>query len=200
MDKNITAADKFTKELTRRADEDRRRIEEEMENYRSTRLRQAREKVEEEAELYKRKKIEKGTLESEAEISNLHLQERKKLVMRRSEITDEVISLSEKILVDFTQSPEYEDYLLRCAKKVSENLKSNKIVLYIAPKDEKFIPLIKESVGKYCRVEFDTDIKLGGIRGYDAILYKLVDETLDEKLVEQRRYFAQKSGLTISIR
>ncbi len=200
MEKNISATDRFTDELTRRADEEREKIENEMKRYRSSQLQKAREKSETEAELYKRKKVEKGTRESEAEISMLHLQERKSLVMRRSEITDEVITRAEKILSDFAAGPDYKDYLVRCAKTVAENLQSNRIVLYICKKDEQYIPLIKEAFGKYCRVEFDSSIKLGGIRGYDAILYKLSDETLDEKLAEQRKYFAQKSGLTISIR
>ncbi len=194
------STEKFTEELQRRADRKREEIEAEMKRYRVSQLKQAREKAEAEAELYKRKKIEKATRETEAEISMLHLDERRKLVMRRSEITDDIITRAEKILSDFAEGDEYKDYLIRSVNLISESLKSNKITLYISRRDEQYIPLIKETFGKYCRIEFDSSIRLGGIRGYDAILYKLADETLDEKLAEQREYFAQKSGLTISIR
>ncbi len=194
------STEKFTDELQRRANLQREEIEAEMKRYRTSQLKQAREKAEAEAELYKRKKIEKATRETEAEISMLHLDERRKLVMRRSEITDDVVTRAEKILSDFAAGSEYKDYLIRSVKLIAESLKSNKIVLYISKRDEQYIPLIKEAFGKYCKIEFDSSIKLGGIRGYDAILYKLADETLDEKLAEQREYFAQKSGLTISIR
>ncbi len=200
MEKNSSRADKFTDELKRRADAEREQIEDEMKRYRASQLKQAREKAETEADLYKRKKIEKSTRETEASISMLHLQERRRLVMRRSEITDEVITRSEKILSDFVTSPDYAEYLKRSVKIISDALKSNKIILYICKRDEQYIPMIQEQFGKYCKIEFDSSIKLGGIRGYDAILYKLADETLDEKLAEQREYFAHKSGLTISIR
>ena len=59
--------------------------------------------------------------------------------------------------------------------------------------------LIK-AYGSYCKIDVDTSILIGGIRGYDKILQKIVDDTLDEKLSEQREWFTQNSKLTISIR
>ncbi len=173
----------------------------EMASYKAAALKEAARAYESSARKYAKAVINAESAKILAELSQKHMQARMELVQKRSEMTDEVIKHAGEKLAEFAKTPEYADFLRKSVKKISDVLRCNRVVLYVKPEDMIYESLIKESFANPCTVQADDNIKIGGVRGYDNILFKIADETLDEKLVAEREYFVNNnSGLTISVR
>ncbi len=197
LDKKIN---EFVADIRRLSENETKSTEKEMASYKAACIKEAEVLYKEAARKNVKRSVETGSAEIASELAKKHMEAREELVKIRSKMTDEIIECAGKKLLDFTKSEAYPESLCKSAKKMAEVLQSNKIVLYVKPEDLVYSDMIKKSFGKYCTVEADKSIVIGGIRGYDKILFKLADETLDEKLAVQREYFVYNSGLTISIR
>ena len=182
------------------SEQESRALQKEMDQYKEAQLSEARASYEALARKYVMHKVQEGSARISYELSVKHKNARDELVRLRTKMTDEIIQRAEKKLQQFTKTDEYLPLLCRSAKAIASVLHSNRITLYVRQEDLVYADEIKNAFGKYCSIESDKSIRIGGIRGYDRILYKLVDETLDEKLSSQREYFVNHSGLTVSVR
>ena len=70
-------------------------------------------------------------------------------------------------------------------------------MIYIRDRDKKCSPLIKTAFGD-CTVKIDPRIVLGGLRAENAALGRVLNVTLDMALEQQRDWFAENAGLTVS--
>lgn len=192
--------DALTEDIRTQSEEESRTLRNEMAQYKEAQLAQARASYEALTKKYVKHKVDSGAARISYELSEKHKKAREELVKLRTEMTDEIISRAGKKLLDFTKTDEYLPSLCRSAQLIASVLQSNRITLYVKPDDLVYEEQIKKAFGKYCTVVGDKSILIGGIRGYDKILYKLADETLDERLAEQREYFVNNSGLTVSVR
>lgn len=187
-------------DIKRQSENENKAITREMADYREASLKEAEQAIAFAAKKHIKRSVESGASEIASELASKHLNARNELVSMRSKMTDEIIQRAAGKLMEFTKTDKYPAALCKSAKEIAEVLKSNRIVLYVRPEDIVYSDLIKEAFGKYCTVAIDRDIKIGGIKGYDKILFKVADETLDGKLAVQREYFVNNSGLTISVR
>ena len=73
----------------------------------------------------------------------------------------------------------------------------DQVVFYVARRDERLLPIIKEAYGKDCRGEVDDDIMLGGLRMECLAKGIVMDETFDTGMDEQKEWFYTNSGLFI---
>lgn len=197
LDKKVN---ELISDIRRQSEIENETLEREMAAYKAACIKDAEALYTEIAKKHIKRNVESGTSEIYSELAAKHMKAREELVKQRSQMTDEIFECAAKKLSEFTKSEAYPESLCRSAEKISEVLHSNRIVLYVKPEDSVYSDMIKKSFGKYCTVETDKSITIGGIRGYDKILFKLADETLDEKLASQRESFICNSGLTISIR
>lgn len=187
-------------DIRRQSENENKAMTQEMTAYRTACIKEAEQFMENAAKKHIKRNVESGASEIASELAEKHMNARNELVRMRSKMTDEIIERAAGKLLDFTKTDKYPAALCKSAKEIAGVLQSNRIVLYVKPEDLVYSDMIKEAFGKYCTVSADRDIKIGGIKGYDRILFKIADETLDGKLATQREYFVNNSGLTISIR
>ena len=175
-----------------------------------------REKIKNDAKIVKEQEIEKAETEVLSDIYNMIQSEMAKikaeivgqiskkemacknsLLKNREQISKEVFNNVKDKLVEFTQTEEYINLLAKLAKDMSEILLENNTKLFINSADVKFKPFLEKAFEDRCTVEVDDNIKIGGIRGYNADMGIVIDETLDSKLEAQRDWFKEHSGLTV---
>lgn len=138
------------------------------------------------------------------ELANKELEGKKQLLARRTEIENSVFEKASAKLEEFTKTDAYKTYLRKAAaeaRKVfvkSGEDKLSSTIIYIRDRDKKCSPLIKTAFGSDCTVKVDQSIVLGGLRAENAEIGRVVNVTLDLALEQQREWFAENSGLTIS--
>ena len=226
LDKKIN---ELIADIRNQSENENKNTEKEMALYKAVSIKEAESVYKAEAKKKVKRSVEAGSAAISSELAAKHMQAREELVRLRSKMTDEIIECAAKILAQFDElerekdalahtltelealdrensidgvlpSEEYSASLCKSAGKIASVLHSNRIVLYVKPDDLVYADMIKKAFGKYCTVEKDDSIVIGGIKGYDKILFKLADETLDGKLAVQRERFVHNSSLTISIR
>ncbi len=168
-----------------------------------------------EVEEFKKQEIEKATKEGikdayaliQKEISSKksvivsdlakrEQESRRKLFLKRNEIVENVFADAREKLLEFTKTEDYTNYILNSVKEIALLFKDNNCVVYVKESDMDKAVLIKEHI-KNCDVVCDSNIKLGGIKGYCNSLNILADNTLDTKLTDQHVWFAENSGLKV---
>lgn len=148
------------------------------------------------ADLRLKQELEEIHQEAATQISETHTERTKKLIAKRDEYVNEVFKNAKDELVAFTKSSDYKDYLLKQAKKASEN-DFEHAVMYVRQEDLKFADDLKKAYGKDVVVEASDEITLGGLileNKEDALV---VNETLEFALENQKSWFANNSGLMI---
>ncbi len=138
-------------------------------------------------------------LEAGRRISERAAECRKEVFSRRNEIANETLSEAGRKLRKFTESEEYKDFLLRSAGSILESFGSGNVTLLLRPEDMVFAKEISERY-PFASVSEDSGIKIGGVKGINSIVTLLIDDTLDARLENQKRWFEENSGLYISMR
>ncbi len=168
-----------------------------------------------EVEEFKKQEIEKATKEALLDAYNLiqktittekakivseyakkEQESKKELYIKRNEIVENVFKLSEEKLVEFTKSEKYDEYLINCAKEIFAVFENRPCVVYLKSADESKKELIAP-VLKNATFEISDSITLGGIKAYCEEQSILADNTLDSKLLAQREWFCENSGLKV---
>lgn len=138
-------------------------------------------------------------LEAGRRISESASECRKKVFSRRNEIADKTLSSVAEKLGEFTKSEEYKAFLFGCAEKILDDFGSGNVTLLLRPEDMKFEAEL-EAKFPNASVSQDDSIRIGGLKGINSIVTLLIDDTLDSRLEQQKRWFEENSGLYISMR
>ncbi len=168
-----------------------------------------------EVEQFKKQEIEKATQEGikdayeliqkeigakksqiVSDIAKREQSSRKELFSKRNEIAQSVFDDVKEKLSEYVNSEDYVAYIKRSAQQIAELFGNNDCVVYIRELDLDKIDVIKSEVA-LCTIEVDEIIELGGIKAYCKSLSVMADNTLDSKLDEQRKWFAENSGLKV---
>lgn len=121
----------------------------------------------------------------------------RKLLLRRTEIFDEVISVVKQKLYDFSKSDGYVQFLKASATKITERFVGQDFTVYISKQDEDKATVISEMFdGK--SVVVDSSVRLGGLKAVNAANTICIDDTLDTRLLAQSEWFRSNSGLILS--
>ncbi len=137
-------------------------------------------------------------LEAGRRISESAAECRKKVFSRRNEIADKTLSSVAEKLKAFTQSDEYKSFLFESAENILKNFGGGSITLLVRPEDMKYESELEATLN--VSVSEDASIKIGGVKGINSIVTLLIDDTLDSRLEQQKRWFEENSGLYISMR
>jgi V/A-type H+-transporting ATPase subunit E len=175
-----------------------------------------RNKIQAEVELFKQQELEKAETESltdayhliqkemadmrlaiSSEVSRKSMESRRQLLAKRQSIMDTIFQKAAQRLIDYTKTEQYPALLESYAKKLAGVLNAPGSVLYVCATDMQYEELIKKSFGRECTIRAAGDIRLGGIRGANAAMGLVADETLDSKLDEQREWFTENCGMAV---
>ena len=188
---------KFVQAITAYAEEQRERIHQETEEFKSQRLL----KAEQEALTDAYRLIQKENLsirgEGIREISRRDLAARKELLTRRRQIMDEVFARAEEQILAFVSTPAYTALLQSLFQEAAAALPEQGTIFSVSKRDESLIPELSPLCPAGSRIETAEDIRLGGVRGENRQAGLIADNTLDSRLMAERDEFVRSSGLTV---
>lgn len=151
------------------------------------------------AEDYIKSKSAAIKLEAGKRISEKAAECRKEVFGKRDEIATRTLSEAGEKLRSFTESAEYKDFIITSAGKILEVFGSGSVTLLLRSEDMSFEADILKKF-PYVSVSKDESIKIGGVKGINSLVTLLIDDTLDSRLENQKRWFEENSGLYISMR
>jgi len=197
MDNENEKVGKFLQAINDYAEEQRKKILDEVRECYSAEMERAeKEALSEAQQLVEREKAQNRN-QIRHEISSKEMEAKRQLVSHRSNLVEGIFHDVSIRLLAFTATPGYEAFLKKVAAKLSDVLADVNAELYIRKEDEAFIPAIRAVFGD-CEIKISKDVHLGGILGISRQRGIIADETLDSRLEAQRTWFAANSGLTMS--
>ncbi len=196
MDKN-QKTDNFLNAIKRYADEQHLAMQNEVEQLKAEKLREAEENAKYESEKFIKDKLEVKRNEQTSKIAKQIQEGQKELFIKRAQMTESVFEKASKKLIEFTNTQKYSEMLINSAKEIADFFGCESCVLYINERDMGSADKIKALFKGDAQVVSDKTVKIGGIKGFCSIINIVADNTLDSKLYAQREWFIENSGLSI---
>ena len=145
----------------------------------------------------KRQRISEINAASGVKISAAENEARAGLFKRREEVRLEVFEEARKRIGEFTQTEKYKDLLIASAKRIREQMEGQCAELIIREADKKYAAEICSYLGNSITLHIDNSIELGGITVKSKNGEMMIDDTLDERLSAEQKWFMENSGLVI---
>ncbi len=158
---------------------------------------QAKNRATEETAHYKKAAFDAIREETGRNISNAENEARADLFRRREQIRLEVFAKAKEQIRAFTQTPDYESFLIASAQRIHRAMGGNCAVLNMREADTHLATKVTVHLGRSITLHTDPDIELGGITVISADGKMMVDDTLDSRLQDGQRWFMEHSGLVI---
>lgn len=133
-------------------------------------------------------------------VLHAELDSKKRVILRREEIIDEVMKEARKRLVEFAESDKYEAWLLDKIEKALFEVGKGSKTIYISSDDLKLKEKI-EQIPDMARLTVEASPErdfIGGAKIFNTDRKVAVDYSFKEMLSEQKQVFLQSSGLAIS--
>ena len=133
-------------------------------------------------------------------VLHAELDSKKRVILRREEIIDEVMKEARKRLVEFAESDKYEAWLLDKIEKALFEVGKGSKTIYISSDDLKLKEKI-EQIPDMARLTVEASPErdfIGGAKVFNTDRKVAVDYSFKEMLSEQKQVFLQSSGLAIS--
>ena len=133
-------------------------------------------------------------------VLHAEIDSKKKLILKREEIIEEVMSDAKREIVRFTESEKYGEWLLDKIEKALFEVGKGAKTIYISSDDIRFkekIEQIPDMSGINVEASPEHDF-LGGAKVLNMDRKVAVDYSLKEMLALQKQAFLQNSGLTLS--
>ncbi len=194
----VSKTDNFLKAIEKYAAEQRSKIESEAEEFKTKELNKAEEDGLKEAYVLLQKKMLSINTGIARELSKAENASRKSTFIKRQEIENKVFGSAKEKLLEYAKTDKYIAGLLDSVKAVSKKLTADDVILYVCERDIKLKDKIISAFGRKCDVQVSNEIRIGGVTGISRKGGILADETLDTKLQNQKEWFCENSGLTIT--
>ena len=191
-----TKESKFLEAINRYAERQKAMISEEVEEYKKQKIEQATEAGLKDAYELIQSEVERRKAAIVTEYSQKEDQLRRELYHERGVIADEVFKKAEEALLTFTFSKEYRDWLLRSASEIAAVAASADCDIHLRQVDLIFADEIKNIIPQ-AQLTPDDSISIGGLKASCISLNILIDDTLDSRLISQREWFTENSGLKV---
>lgn len=191
-----TKETKFLDAINKYAERQKATIHSEVEAYKNQRIEQATEQGLKDAYDLIRHEIAARKFAITTEMSSKEQALRTDQFAKRQKIFDEVFEDAAQKLINYTCSEEYEIYLKRSAEEVKALFGKNAVIISLAEKDMKFSEVIK-AVLPNAEFKEDNSIRIGGLKAFCKADGILADNTIDLKLLDQREWFIENSGLKV---
>ena len=184
---------KFILAINKDAEERRNQILADAEEYKNREMEKAEQDVLQDAYNLIQKETAEMRHSVSRDIASKELEGRRVLLKKREQITENVFKEAENRLIAFSQSNEYEKFLIDSLNEAKHLLSENEITVGIKPDDRKYEKLIKKIIS--CEIIDDSAILLGGVRIHDWQNGIICDQTLDSRLAEQHESFIKNAGM-----
>ena len=198
MPDTVSKTDNFLKAIEKYAEQQRGRMQSEAEEFKERELNTAEEEGMRDAYLMIQKTMADINNSIASETSRTIAAGKKSVFARRQQIEDEIFAKAEQKLLAFTQSDKYLSWLTRRAAEISRVLNAGDVVLYVRESDLKYQKKLWDYFGQNCQIQPSETIRIGGIKGHSPAMGLVADETLDTRLDQQREWFYEHSGLTVT--
>ena len=191
-----TKESKFLDAINRYAEKQKAKINAEIEEYTNQKIEQATDSgIKDAYELIRHNvAIRKAALLKDAAQKEYAM--RSELFTEREKIREEIFQKAADKLASYTESGEYRESLLRSAESIAAMLEAEACIVSLKEADlqysEEIIAVIPNAT-----VQADEKILIGGLRVFCPSKHIEIDDTLDTKLEEQKRWFAEHSGLKV---
>ncbi len=141
------------------------------------------------------KAVSKYSKEQNGRVLKEEMNAKKNILKKREEIINEVFTSAKNRLIDFTNSADYEKWLISLAKKACDEIGTGEINL--CEKDIKFKDAL---ISEIPDINVTSSLKDDIIGGFTAKCNNLsADYTIGQMLLEKREDFLKTSGLTINL-
>ena len=160
-------------------------------------LEKAEKRLKIETDNLKRQRISEINAASGVKISAADNEARACHFQRREAVRLEVFDEARKRIGEFTQTEKYKDLLIASAKRIREQMEGQCAELIIREADKKYAAEICSYLGNSITLHIDNSIELGGITVKSKNGEMMIDDTLDERLSAEQKWFMENSGLVI---
>ena len=196
---------KFHQAINHYALEQRRKIEDEVADFKNKELQEAEDEVLVESYHLIQKEMADMRGRISRELAQREMAGRRALLEQRGQITEEVFRKAAAILQNETTGERYPAMLERFAHRARRAFESraagrglpDDIVFLLRPQDAALEPLIQKAFGAPCSFREDETTTIGGLRAESAALHLELDATLDALLENQRDWFEEVSQLSV---
>ncbi len=196
MISNNEKLNKFHQAINHYAEEQRKKIEQEVEEFKKRELDEAESEVLAEAYRMIQKEMAEMRGRITREIAHREMDARRALLEKRGEITRKVFAAAREKLLDFAGSAEYGALLEKFARALGPVFRgSETAVIFLKPSDMAYRDRVAQAYGGPCEIRPDAGIAIGGLRAQDSARGLAADETLDAALEDQLEWFEENSGL-----
>ena len=179
------------------AKEQQNALQREVDQLKDERLKETEQKAKRDSRSLIKQKLREKNNEKTAQLAQLTQEGQKKLFIERLKMTDEVFRKAQVKLVEYTETAQYSQKLLKSAADTAEYFGENDCVLYINERDMNAADDIKALFKGNAEIKVDKTIDIGGIKGYCESMGIIIDETLDTKLKAQREWFVENCSLSV---
>ena len=198
MPDTVSKTDNFLKAIEKYAEEQRGKLQSEVEAFREREMNAAEEEGLREAYTMIQKTMADINSRIARETSKADAASKKNIFLKRQQIEDEVFARAKEKLLAFCETEKYAALMKRSAVNISHVLKAADVVLYVRQDDMKYKAKLKLYFGVNCEIQPTDEIEIGGMIGVSRSMGLIADETLDAKLLQQREWFYENSGLTVT--
>lgn len=151
---------------------------------------QAKREAKEQAQLHEEESLRRLKSKTAKRLAKAELDSKKQALLCRKRLTKELFSEVREMLCDFTETPDYEKYLL---KQVSLCDIKEGAVICLNNRDMKYSGALKKA-GIKCPFEADDSIQIGGFSVFYPETGLLDNRTLDLKLEEAESDFRRNNS------
>ncbi len=142
------------------------------------------------------KSVMRSRRENSERVLKVETEMKKELIMLREKIIDNVFDEVQKKLSDFTDSAEYEKWLIDRTKAACDEVGAGSREVYVSKKDIKFKDILEKSIDGISVMCTDDDF-IGGASVTNKDRNICVNYSMRDMLEEKRASFLQESGLSI---
>lgn len=191
-----TKESKFLDAINKYAEQQKAQITQEIEDYKNTKIEQATEQGLQDAYDLIREDISRRKAVIVNDLAKKELALRNELFYERQTLADKVFDEAKQKLVAFTKTDDYNRFLGRSLAEIKVKCGTARCDIAIAPADEEKRGLIAD-VFPDARITADPHIQIGGVKANCPELGILMDDTLDSRLEEQRRWFIETCSMKV---
>lgn len=188
---------RFQEAILEDADEKIARMNQNVSKYEQRELNNTKQQKLEEIFTYMQNRVRHLKSEFNYKLTKKSLEFKKEILSFRNELIEKVMKQSENEILNFVNSDEYKNYLLRKVKQVFDEFNFSSAKIKIRREDLKF----KEDIlncGNVSEVLVNDHNKLGGFTAIDPKSNIMVDKTIATILDNQRQHLLKTSGLIVN--
>lgn len=188
---------RFEKTVLAQAEEKVQKIRSEIKEYEKSELEKTKQQEYDRIFTYMQTQVHNLEWKYKRIVTKKSLEAQREILVCRNKLIEKVFEQTREKLLRFTESAEYKIYLIKCLEKAAKTFLCKDAEVSVRAQDMEFEEDILKATDA-ASVSVDKSNKLGGFKIINNKNGLLLDETLDSDLIEQRQYFYQICGMTVT--